>query len=130
MNLRRVVDFAAYTLICLGVAAIVIWSADRGVPREIVEKWGPLWAVTILLFGSVLVNRRHLASRVSFWAVLVGFLAVHLLVMVTLLQSVDDWKPIWWAPLFPIEMVAIDMVLMFVGLDPYGSRRQRPKKAS
>jgi hypothetical protein len=124
---RRLVDYAAYTAIGLGVAILVLWSAETGVPRDTVEKWGPLTAVTMLLFGSVIVNRRHLLRRWAFWGVLFAFLVTHLFVLIALLNAVDRWKAIWWVPVFPVEMVAIDMTLMFIGLDPFvsGTRGRR-----
>jgi cell division protein FtsW (lipid II flippase) len=126
---RRTLDFTLYVLIGLAVGVLVLWAASGGSSRDAVSKWGALAAVTILLFGSVIANRRHLVWQLSFWGVLLAFLIGHILVFIVVLLNAERWKAIWWAPVFPIEMVAIDTALTLVGLDPFRSKRRKSRRA-
>ena len=121
---KRLSDFAAYTGIGLAVGATAIWLADRGVSGDAFARWGGLTAITAIVFGSVLVDRRRLLNRWLFWTIWCACLAVHVLVFTMLLQRLDDWKAIWWAPAFPIEVVAINAALRLAGLDSI--RRTEP----
>jgi hypothetical protein len=127
---RRIVDYTLYVLIGLAVGVTVLWAASGGASRDTVFRWGVLGVVTILLFGTVIVDGRHLATRRLFWAVLLAFLIGHILVWAAVLRTVEGWKAIWWAPVFPVEIVAIYTALKMMGLDPLGPKRESTKKST
>jgi hypothetical protein len=114
---RRLIDFGLYIMVGLAVAVLVLWFADRRVPRDTFAKWGGLALFSAILLGTVVTNHRHALTRAAFWLSLAGLFTVHVIVSALVLVNVDNWKIIWFGLLYPVELVAIEAALAYLGHD-------------
>ena len=115
---RRVTDFVLYIVIGLTLGAVVLWFADRGVPRDDFGRWGGLALFGAILLGSVAANDRDALGRPAFLSVLGVLFAAHLAVFAIALRGVEHWKIIWFALIYPIELLAIEAGLSYLGYRP------------
>lgn len=110
----RLGDFALYILIATALALGAIWSADRFevITHEVFLRWGGLGINTLLLFGVVIWNHRHLARCTRFWTLVGALLIAHLCVFVFLVfRIVEHWTLFWFVIAYPCEIVAFDAAI-------------------
>ena len=113
--LRRAKDFTIYILVGLGATAVVIWFAGRGVPRDDFGKWSGFGIFSVILLGTVVANHRRSLRRASLWLPMLLLFALHVLGYVLILGSVRHWKMIWFGLLFPVELIAFEAALTYLG---------------
>ena len=106
---RRILDFAVYIVIGLGLCAAALWYAsnsDEG-GADRFAKWGGLAVNTLLLYGYVIKFSRGYLRRRSFWLPLTLLLIAHLGAFAVVLNRVEHWKVLWFIAMYPIEIPII-----------------------
>ncbi|MBZ5676748.1 MAG: hypothetical protein LAP61_21110 [Acidobacteriia bacterium] len=116
MTANRIRDFVLYIAIGLLVGLLAMWLAfhsDRSGSE--VFKWPGLAVNTAIVFGYAIKFNRILWKRRSFWMTLFLLLFVHLFAFVIVLRLVDDFRPVWWIVIVPMESVVIGFALTATG---------------
>jgi hypothetical protein len=103
MTTARLGDFGTYVIIALAVAGATIWCADH----DIDFKWLGLTFQTCLVFGCAISMAKRLWRFPLFWMTIAVLAAIHVALFVSVLSRVTDWRPVWFAILFPFETAAV-----------------------
>jgi hypothetical protein len=111
---KRVRDYFIYIGIGIALVGFLIWSAGVDVSESTI-KWIGLAVETPILFGYAVADYRRSWKRPSFWLVIVGLLAVHLIGFAVVLAHVRSWGPLLFVACFPVENVGIDAALVASG---------------
>ena len=127
MSRNRLHELLLYTAIASAFVAALIGLSGRfhqPISGNAV-KWAGLAIQTPLLFGYAIVDHRRMHKQISFWAVILVLIVIHLAVFFAVLRRVESWSPLWYVAFFPLENVAIDAILIITGhLRPNTRRRQ------
>ena len=116
MTPNRIRDFALYIAIGLVVGLSIMWLAlhsDRWGSE--VFKWLALAVNTAIVFGYTIKFNRILWKRRSFRVTLFLLLCVHLFAFLNVLRLVDEFRPVWWIVISPIESVIINTAIFATG---------------
>jgi hypothetical protein len=100
---RGALDFVAYVLIALALAAIAIGFAEG----DIDSKWFALLFETALVFGWVIGYQRRKWRRPEFWLLCLFTLAVHLTLAVAVLVRAKSVRAFWVSCVFVLETSTI-----------------------
>lgn len=107
------------------VAAVVIlygeYSETHWVPPT---NWIGLALFTIFVFGTAISEYSRSWRSLRFWGVMTALLIFHLLAYSILLESVAEWRVIWFAFITMIELPVIGAILFSLGF-PYAPLRRR-----
>ena len=116
MTKKRVLDFCLYAVIAMGLVFFIVWGAlHLRTPRsEIIGKWGGLAVNTLIVFGYTIRNNPRSRKVLSFWALIIVILFVHLLFFSLVLEASEQWKLGWWVLVAPIEYLLIGLALGLV----------------
>lgn len=117
MTPNRIRDFALYIAIGLLVGLLAMWLAsytDRSAAAKIF-KWLALAVNTLIVFGYTIKFNRVLWKHRSFWVTLFLLLFVHLFAFVVVLRLVDEFRPVWWIAIVPLEYFVVGTVLIATG---------------
>jgi hypothetical protein len=117
MTARRVGDFVVYIIIGVAFALAIAWGAIHSSESgaEIFGKWGGLLVNTLIVFGYTIRYNRPALKRSSFWAIVLIFLALHLLVFIVIFERISEWRVLWWVIVTPAEYFAIGSLLIATG---------------
>jgi hypothetical protein len=100
--IRRLLFDVGLALGALAVLTLVFVLSIRtgiSVPRQ----WVLLTIWTLLVFWVIVIRRRERWTRSTFWLAVVGLLAGHLLVFVTILKNYPQTRPVWFACVAVVE---------------------------
>jgi hypothetical protein len=116
MTANRIRDFFLYIAIGLLVGLLAMWLAFHSSRSgSEVLKWSGLAVNTAIVFGYTIKFNRVLWKRRSFWVILFLLLCVHLFAFVIVLRLVDEFRPVWWIVIVPVESVVVGIVLIATG---------------
>ncbi len=110
MTKKRVLDFALYILIGLGIgfaAIIYAFSSPTHANIQLVVKWISLLAGTAVLFSHYV--RKNLRTRPGprFWSSLLCLLVLHCLILFAVIYHWPDFRLVWLFILMSVEGVAL-----------------------
>ena len=128
---KRLLDFGLYIVIGLVlVAGVAISTVHFGTFWESSRELIGLGVMTAILFGYAANDHKVQFRRVSFWAVMLTLLLIHVLAFVLVLQRVENWSAFWFIPLYPVEFFLIYAALRFTGHDEFSSKKGKraPKR--
>jgi hypothetical protein len=128
MTLKRARDFALYIVVGVAVSLCIVWYALRsgGGGADPIGRWVGLAGTTLILFGYAIKAHSRLSRRLSFWAVILALLIVHVSAFIVILGKVEHWRILWFVLAYPVENIAIDGALSLTGHDVSGRGRRRP----
>jgi lipopolysaccharide export LptBFGC system permease protein LptF len=69
---------------------------------------------TLIVFGYTIRNNPRSRKVLSFWALIIVILFVHLLFFSLVLEASEQWKLGWWVLVAPIEYLLIGLALGLV----------------
>jgi hypothetical protein len=122
-NIRRAFLYLGLAVVSLvGIGLLVAFSVHTGIP--LTGGWIGLVGYTGLLFWVVISRSRELWNQPSFWLVMVGLLAIHLIAFAAVLRRYPAWPMIWFFPIVVVEAGAFSVIL-----DMVLSRPKRPRKS-
>jgi uncharacterized membrane protein YccC len=116
MTANRIRDFFLYIAIGLIVGLLAMWLAFHSSRSgSEVFKWPGLAVNTAIVFGYTIKSNRVLWKRRSFWVTFFLLLCAHLFAFVIVLRLVDEFRPVWWIVIVPIESVVVGIVFIAAG---------------
>jgi hypothetical protein len=94
--MKRPVEIAIEFAIGLVIVASIVLYAEYFPNKDFPAKWLGLAASTAVLFGYPLYWTRFIAKSSRFWSYWSGFLLLHLIVLVMLLNLIERWPLVWF----------------------------------
>ncbi len=108
---RRLLDFALYAGIGLGVVAAVIAAANHGSDMHRTMRWAGFGIVTLILFGILVNDYRAQRKDIRTWKVLGGCFFVHVVIGSLLVSRIENIPPILFGVLYVVELPLLRAVV-------------------
>jgi hypothetical protein len=103
----KLIGIAAICLVIFGVGFFISIKTGIVVPA----RWGGLLIWTCGLLWVIFRRRKYDLHNERFWSALIGLLAIHLAVFISVLKRYPDWRMAWFPIVFVIEGSAMSAVL-------------------
>jgi hypothetical protein len=94
--MKRPLEIAIEFAVGLVIVASIVLYAEYFPNEDFPAKWLGLAASTTIVFGYSLYWTRSITKSARFWSYWSGFLLLHLIVLVTLLNSIERWPLVWF----------------------------------
>jgi multisubunit Na+/H+ antiporter MnhB subunit len=108
---RRLLDFALYAGIGIGVVTAVITAASHGSDMHRTMRWAGFGTVTLILFGILVSDYRAQRKNLRMWMVLGGCFFVHVVIGSLLISRIENIPPILFGVLYVAELPLLRAVV-------------------
>ena len=97
---------AITVLIAIAGAVFLNLRTDIAIPRQ----WIAFSVFTVILAFAMVKTYRRYWKRPAFWLALAALLAIHLAVLIPIVERFPEFKPIWYIPVMVAEGATFGVV--------------------